>query len=139
MENRPPLWFWVVSSLGLVWNGLGVAAFVHELAFLDLAGLPEVQRAFYEGRPLWATIGYAVAVFGGALGCISLLLRREWAVTMLVLCLVGIVVQIFHAIALGDAIAVFGPQGLALPASVFLIALLLTGFSIHARRRGWIS
>jgi len=25
---KPPIWFWVVSTLGLVWNAMGVVAFV---------------------------------------------------------------------------------------------------------------
>ncbi len=135
---KPPVWFWVVSILGLLWNLMGVAAFINDVFFLDTATLDELQRDFFEGRPSWALAAYGAAVFGGALGCLALLLRRGWALPMLIICLVGIVLQNVHAIALGNAIEVFGPQGLALPAMVFLIALFLAWFAHHARGRGWL-
>ena len=135
---KPPVWFWVVSILGLLWNLMGVAAFINDVFFLDTATLDELQRDFFEGRPSWALAAYGAAVFGGALGCLALLLRRGWALPMLIICLVGIVLQNVHAIALGNAIEVFGPQGLALPAMVFLIALFLAWFAHYARGRGWL-
>ena len=137
--NNPPAWFWLVAGLGLLWNLAGVGAFVNEVFFLDPATLSELQRSFFENRPNWATAGYAVAVCGGVLGCLALLMRKAWALPMLVLCLAGIVIQIFHAIALGNGIEAFGLQGLILPLMVFLIACLLTWFAHHARSRGWLT
>ncbi len=136
--NKPPPWFWVVSALGLVWNLIGVAAFINDVLFLDPATLDDLQRAFYEGRPNWALAAYGAAVIGGALGCLALLLRRSWALPMLIICLVGIVLQNVHAIALGNAIEVFGPGGLALPLAVFLIAVFLAWFAHFAKGRGWL-
>jgi len=138
MRQTPPLWFWIVSALGLLWNFAGVAAFVHEMFLMDLGSLPEIQRLYFEERPLWATAGYAAAVLGGALGCVALLLRKEWALPMLLICLLGIVIQIFHSLALGNALEIFGPEGLALPFMVFTIACLLTWFAYYARHRQWI-
>ena len=95
--TRPPPWFWAISLLGLIWNLLGVGAFVNDVFFLDPATLDELQRDFYLGRPTWALAAYGVAVLGGALGCVALLLRRSWALPMLIICLVGIVLQNVHA------------------------------------------
>ena len=138
-SNKPPVWFWVVSALGLLWNLVGVAAFVNDVFFLDHATLSELQREFYQGRPGWAMAAYGVAVFGGALGCLALLLRKGWALPMLLICLLGIVLQNVHALAMGNALEVFGPQGLALPVMVFLIALFLAWFAHYSRGRGWLS
>jgi hypothetical protein len=138
-KDNPPLWFWVAAGLGLVWNLIGVGAFVNEVFYLDPATLSELQRSFFENRPNWATAGYAVAVFSGALGCLALLLRKAWALPMLILCLVGIVIQIFHAIALGNGIEVFGLEGLILPILVFIVACLLTWFAHYCGKRGWLS
>ena len=93
--NVPPTWFWVASGLGLVWNLAGVVAFVGEMT-MDLSTLSAAERAFYETKPAWATVAFAVAVFGGVLGCVGLLLRQDWALAMLVACLLGIVVQDSH-------------------------------------------
>ncbi len=135
--NTPPTWFWVVSGVGLVWNLIGVAAFVGQMT-MDLNTLSAAERAFYESTPAWATVAFAVAVFGGVLGCVGLLLRKGWAFAMLVACLLGIVVQDGHSIFIGDGIEVFGPAGFILPLFTFAIAAALAGFARYSERQGWI-
>ncbi len=135
---KPPPWFWLISVLGLLWNLIGLAAFINDVFLLDTASLNELQRDFYEGRPTWALAAYGAAVIGGALGCLALLLRRSWALPMLIICLVGIVLQNLHALALGNALEAFGPAGLALPVTVFLVAVFLAWFAHYARGRGWL-
>lgn len=58
-----------------------------------LATLSEAQRAIIEGRPLWVTAAFAVAVFAGALGCLLLLLKKSLALALLVLSLVAVLVS----------------------------------------------
>lgn len=135
--NKPPLWFWIVSGLGLAWNLLGLAAFLQQMT-MDLTQLPDLQREFYETTPLWATTGFAVAVFGGVLGCLALLLRKSWAFIMLLVCLVGIVVQISHSLVVSNGLEAFGPEGIVLPILTFGIAVLLTWFAHYAKNRGWL-
>jgi len=38
----------------------------------------ETEQAIIQSRPLWAAIGFAIAVFGGALGGILLLLKKNY-------------------------------------------------------------
>ena len=82
---------------------------------------------------------YGIAVFGGLLGCVALLLRKAWALPMLLVCLAGIVVQNLHALLLGGGMEAFGAAALALPLSVFAIAVALAWFAHYSRGRGWIS
>ena len=139
--TRPPTWFWVISTIALIWNLMGVAAFIAQVTMdpASLAELDDAQRAFYEATPIWATTAFAVAVFGGTLGCIALLLRKSWAFLMLAICLAGIVVQIGHSLFIGDGIEVFGPQGLILPALTFGIGLALVWFARYSTDQGWLS
>lgn len=132
-DVRPLAWFWIVSIIGLLWNLIGVMAFVNDVFFLDQQTLDELQRDFYEGRQTWALAAYGVAVFGGALGCLALLLRKTWALPMLLVCLTGIVVQNIHGLVQGNGLEAFGPQGLVLPVLVFSIALVLAWFAHFAR------
>ena len=104
----PPRWFFALSGFGLIWNALGVAAFLGQIT-MDLSTLPEAERLFFEQRPTWATAGFGIAVVSGVLGCLALLLRRSWAFPMLALCIAGILAQSFHSIALTNSIEVFGP------------------------------
>ncbi len=137
IENSPPNWFWAVSGLALVWNLMGVAAFVGQMT-MDLSTLPAAERAFYESTPAWATVAFAVAVFGGVLGSVGLLLRKSWAFAMLVACLLGIVVQDGHSLFIGDGIEVFGPAGIILPLFTFGIAAALAWFARYSEQQGWI-
>ena len=60
--------FWLISIIALLWNVMGSINFFMQMNADIVAGLPETHRAIIEGRPLWATAGFALAVFGGALG-----------------------------------------------------------------------
>ena len=134
-ENEPPRWYWLVAVLGLLWNLIGLAAFVGQLA-VDPDTLPAAQREFYAATPAWATAAFATAV-GGVIGCIALLLRRRWAMPVLTLSLLGIVVQVAHSVFVGGGAEVFGPAAFVLPAATLTIAAALIGFARLAMRRGW--
>ena len=135
--TKPPVWFWFASGAGLIWNVMGVIAFFVQMT-MDLSQLPEPERLFHESTPLWATVAFAVAVFGGVLGCLALLLRKSWAVPMLIVCLAGIVVQISHSLFVSNGIEVFGPEGVFLPLLTFGIAVLLIWFAYFSRTRDWL-
>jgi hypothetical protein len=140
LSEKPPLWFWIVGVLLLLWNGLGVAAYVGEatLTAEALQVLSEGQRALITGRPAWATAAYAVAVFGGVAGCLLLLIRRRAAVPVLVLSLLGVVVQMGHAFLMADAFAIVGAAGTVLPALVLACALFEVWFARRAHAKGWL-
>jgi len=138
IRTKPPMWFWIVSALGLIWNGMGLAAFFMQMT-MDLAALPDAERIFYETIPAWATASFAVAVFGGVIGCLALLLRRSWALTMLLICLAGIVLQISHSLFISNGIEVFGTDGIILPIMTFSVAVFLIWFAKHSKRQGWLA
>lgn len=137
---KPPLWFWAVSAAMLLWNGLGAMAYVADatIAADALKALPEAERALRESRPAWATAAFAVAVFGGVVGCLLLLVRSRWASPVLVLSLLGVVVQMTHAFLIANSYEVYGPVGLVMPALVLMFSLFLVWFARRARMRGWL-
>jgi hypothetical protein len=132
--------FWIVSGIFLVWNLMGVMAFVMQVTMSQeaLAALPEAQRNLYTGIPAWATAAYAVAVFGGTLGCVFLLLRKAWAVPVLILSLAGVVVQMFHAFFLTPALEVLGAGSLAMPILITAGAVFLIWYASRAKAGGVI-
>jgi hypothetical protein len=140
LPHKPPLWFWILSALLLVWNLLGVMAYVQEATMTAeaLQAMPAAERALLLARPAWATAAFAFAVFGGASGGLLLLLRTRIAIAVLVLSSLGVVVQMTHAFAIADSIAVYGPSGLIMPALVLTISILLIVFALHARKRSWL-
>jgi hypothetical protein len=135
-----PAWFKVVAALALLWNLLGCVAFFMDLRLSpeDLAALPEAQQALYAARPGWAVAATAVAVFGGALGSVGLLLRRKWAFPVLVLSLLGILVQDFGLFVLADGASLAGPAAVVLQAVVLVVGIGLVLLSRRGIARGWL-
>ncbi len=135
-----PRSFWIISGLFLVWNLMGVMAFVMQVTMSDeaMAALPEAQRDLYLNTPSWASAAFAVAVLGGTLGCIFLLARKSWAVPVFILSLVGILVQMFHAFALSPALEVLGAGSVGMPLVVTAGAIFLIWYARRARDRDWI-
>ena len=71
--------FWIISAVAMIWNGLGAMNFFKQMDAETLATYPEAARTLIATRPVWATGAFAVAVFGGALGCVLLLIRTSEA------------------------------------------------------------
>ena len=128
----------VWAGLALLWNLLGCAAFVSDLRLTadDIAALPAAQQALYAARPAWAVAATATAVFGGAAGCVGLLLARRWAVPLLALSLLGIVAQDIGLFVLAGGAAVAAPAVWALQGLVLLVGISLLALARRAAARG---
>ena len=139
-STMPPRSFWIIGALFLIWNLMGVMAFAMQTNMGEeaLAALPEAERNLYLATPTWANAAFAVAVLGGTLGCVLLLMRKSWAVPVLVLSLASIAVQMFHAFFLSPALEVLGAGGLVMPILVTAGAIFLIWYARRARGRSWI-
>lgn len=127
--------------VALLWNLLGCFAFAMDLRLApeDVARLPEAQQALYAARPGWAVIATAVAVIGGAFGCIGLLLGRKWAFILLLLSLIGILVQDYGLFVLVDGAALAGPVAVIMQALVLIIGIGLVALSWRGMARRWLT
>ena len=136
-----PNWYIIAMVFALVWNLMGVMAFVDQMMMSAeaLERLTPEQLNYFENIPMLANIAFAFAVFGGTLGCASMLIKKGLAVTFFKLSLGGVVVQMLYAVVLSNSIEVFGPSSLAMPIMVTLIAIVLLSFSLKAKRCGWIN
>ena len=136
-----PRSFMLISAGALVWNLLGVAAYISQVTMSEtaLAALPEGERLLYETIPVWATSAFAVAVNGSALGCILLLFKKSWAYPVLFVSLLGVLVQMVHSIFIANSFEVYGPGGMVMPVMVLLVSAYLVWFSRNAWQHGWIS
>ncbi len=71
--------FWVTGAIALIWNAMGAINFFMQMNPDVLSSYRESERAIIEGRPAWVTVGFAIAVFGGAIGSLLLLFRKSFA------------------------------------------------------------
>ena len=136
-----PKWFMPVAIIALIWNLLGCFAYLSDVMMTpeDVAKLTAAQQALLASRPAWAVGATATAVWGGAFGCIGLMLRKRWAVILLLLSLAGVIVQDIGLFGMTEAAsqagaAVIGLQGLVLVVAVALVVLGRTALS-----RGWLA
>ena len=139
--QKPPAWYWVVAAVALVWNLLGVLAYLTQVTMGPeiMEALPSEQRELYENTPVWATAAFAIAVWGGALGSLALLLRKNWADILLMASLAGIIVQNINSFFLTNSWEVFGPGGAVMPVLVIIYAIYMITLAKKAKANGWTS
>lgn len=90
--------FWVIGALALVWNALGGVNYIMQMNPDVVATLPDTHQAIIIGRPAWATGGFALGVFVGAIGGLLLLLRKPAAFYAFIVSLLGILVTMIHTL-----------------------------------------
>lgn len=137
---KPPVWFWIMSVIALLWNLMGVFNYLNQ-AFNQVAileSLDQAQREAFEGIPAWATAAFAIAVFAGLAGSIGLLLRKKWARPLFVISLIAAVAQFIHWLFISNAVEAFGPSTYTMPIIVVIIGLYLIFFSKQGIQKGWL-
>jgi hypothetical protein len=134
-----PKWFLPVSIVALLWNAIGCAAYLHDVMLTpeDIAKMSDAQQALYHSRPAWSVAATAIAVWGGAAGCLGLIWRKRWATPLLVASLAGLIVQDVGLFVLAGAAA--APAALALQGLVLAIAIALVWLARKATAQGWIA
>ena len=129
--------FWAIGAVGLIWNVFGAINFVVQMNADTLAAYREVEQALIVGRPAWATVAFAIAVFGCALGCLLLLLKRSAAFYLFVASLLGVIVSITHTLGVDVD---FGPgEIVGIILMPLLVAAFLIWYSKYAEGKGCVS
>ena len=126
--------FWVIGAVTLIYNVAGVINFFTQMNADTVAAMPEPYRAIIEDRPAWATGAFAVAVFGGALGCLLLLLRKSAAYYVFIASLLGVIVTNIHTFGIAGSTEIWVGSLMSLAVAAFLI-----WYSKQAESKGWIS
>lgn len=136
-----PKWYRPVTVLALLWNLMGCAAYLADVMVTPeaIAAMPAAQQALYNSRPAWAVAATATAVWGGALGCLGLLMRKSWAVALLAASLAGVVVQDLAIFVLSGAGAQGGAAVYVLQGLVLAVAVALFQLARRASAAGWLS
>lgn len=127
-SNKPTTAFWIIGIVALLWNLMGVSAYLQQayMTAEELAALTAEQNALFENTPAWVTAAFALAVFGGTLGCILLILRKKLSSFLFVISFFSLLGQIIYIVFMSNTLDVYGFEGvimplLALPVSAFLI------------------
>ncbi len=129
--------FWAIGAVTLIYNIAGAINFSTQMNADTVAAMPELYRTIIESRPAWATGAFAIAVFGGALGCLLLLFRKSAAYYVFLTSLLGAIVTMIHT--LGSTGSDFGQAGAIIGNLVqLLVTAFLIWYSQRAENNGWI-
>ena len=126
--------FWVVCVAALIWNLMGSINFVMQMNPEMVKNFPKEAQTLIESRPLWATIAFAVAVFGGVFADVLLLLKKSSAYYLFVASLFGIIITNIHTIQVSSSLDIWA--GILVS---FVIALFLIWYTKNIQRKGWIT
>ncbi|MBV9884063.1 MAG: hypothetical protein JO276_13725 [Sphingomonadaceae bacterium] len=127
---RAPAWLRIVAALGLIWNCMGVYAYLATVGVVKAGGGMAMAQ-----MPAWVTGAFAISVFGGLLGCLGLVLLKRWAKLLLLLSFLALLAQDVWKFAMTAGPA----DNLPLTAAVNLIAILLVWLAYSADSKGWLS
>lgn len=128
--------FWLISAIALIWNVLGSVNFFMQMNPDMLDAYRESERAIIQGRPAWATGGFAIAVIVGALGGLFLLLRKSVATYMFVASFLGVIVTTVHTLGVDFDFSLV--ELLVMVLMPLVVAAFLIWYSKYAERRDWI-
>ena len=133
----PPAWFRIVAYLAVLWNAFGVFNYLHSVGLFGdpMASLDAAQRAAAESIPSLVIGAFAIGTFAGLLGSLGLVLRKAWALPVLLVSLLALLVLEGWIVFLSGHLEAFG---LALPIVVTAGAVLLAWVASLGRRNGWL-
>ena len=100
--------------------------------------MPARQQALYAARPIWSVVASVLAVLGGTVGCMGLMLRARWSAFLLYASLLGVVFQDLGIFLIADANMSDYPAAYALQGFVFLIAVGLIALAKFAAGKSWL-
>ena len=129
--------FWAITIFMLIWNVMGCINFFIQMNPEMVASYRENEQAIIAGRPLWGTMAFAMAVFGGALGCILLVLKKYAAFYLFVFSLLGVVVTTVYTLGIGVNFGVGEISGIIL--MPLLVAAFLIWYTRYVANKGWVT
>ena len=119
--NKPPIWFWIVSVIALIWNGLGVHGYISQAyktaAYTD--AYTSEQLEVMNNLPAWYT-----ALFAKSLLIISFLAAT---------------IQMFYFLFISDLNGVDFSANKIMAYIIIVFAAFLVWFSKHANSKTWIN
>ena len=136
---KAPWHLWVIGIVGTLWSAMGAMDYVMTQTRNEdyMSNFTPAQLEFFYGFPAWVEASWAIAVWGGVIGCILLLLRKEMAVWVLLASFVCMVLTTIHNFVLSNGLEVIGDTfSLVFSAIIFLVALGLYLYSKAMSSKG---
>ncbi len=135
---RTPKHLWVVGILAFLWDAMGAFDYLMTQTQNEgyMAQFTPEQLEFFYGFPAWVVAFWAIAVWGGLLGSVLLLMRKKLAVGVFLVSFVSMIITTIHNWGMSNGLEVMGTTGLVFSVVIFVFALFLYLYARAMRDRG---
>lgn len=138
-QLKVPIWYWIVSTLALLWYGLGIyyclSQILNTSAYRSMYSAEQLMVV--DKMPAWAIGAFALAVFAGIIGVLGMYLRKEWAKTLFLISLSGIILQYIYNVFIGKMYELFSLAENIRYFIIPIIAYLLYYIVSNVSKRHW--
>ena len=135
---RTPWHLWLVGIAALLWSAMGALDYVMTQTRNEsyMSNFTPEQLQFFYSFPSWLVAAWAIAVWGGVLGSIWLLMRKSLAVWFYFVSLVCMVITAIHNYVFANGMEVIGDTfSLVFTAIIFIVAVALFVYAKAMRAR----
>ena len=136
--QRTPMHLWLVGGLGLLFNSVGVFDFLMTQTrnASYMSRLNAEQIAVLLALPPWLVVCWALAVWGGAVGALLLLVRNRLAVPVLMASLIAMTATALHNLLSPNGLYETAGTNVGFMLVIFTLALGLWLYARGMGRRG---
>jgi hypothetical protein len=138
-NSRAPWHLWVVGIFAFLWSGMGAFDYLMTQTQSDwyMESFTPEQLDFFYGFPAWLVAFWAIAVWGGVLGAVLLLLRKKLAVPVFLVSFLSMVVTTIRNYGFANGFEIMGGAGAAVfSLLIFVFALLFYLYSRSMSGKG---
>ena len=131
--------YWTIGAIALLWNAMGALDFTmtqsKNAAYLS-AFSPE-QLAYFDSFPFWAVVLWGIAVWGGLIGSILLLVRSALAVPVFLVSLLTMFAMTVYNYGFSNGMQMAGSTfELVFTTLIFIISVALYWYAKSCKQRG---
>ena len=134
---KAPKHLWIIGIITLLWNIMGAFDYLMTQTKNEsyMAQFEQAQLDYFYGFPTWMVAFWALAVWGGVLGGVLLLMRKRLAVQVFLVSFASMVITAIYSFGLSNGAEVVGTTGILTTIVIFFVALGLWLYSraMHAR------
>ena len=133
-----PVHLWIIGVVLLLWNAVGAFDYSATQLKLDfyMSNFSQEQLDYFYGFPVWMVAAWATAVWSAVLGAVALLARKQWAVGLFALTLIGLLISSIYNFGMSDGAKIMGQEGVIFTGVIWLVSVLQLIYSRAMTKRG---
>lgn len=122
-----PWHLWAVGIVSLLWNAVGATDYVMTQTRNEayMSSFTPEQLDYFYGFPAWVVALWAIAVWGGVVGSILLLLGRRAATPVFLVSFVSSILVAIYNFGLSNGLEIMGGVGTILFSLLILVVALV--------------